>query len=108
MYNIFNIYVIIILLYGGEKMTFKQLEAFQKTAELENITKAAKELYISQPSLSKMIKDLEFELGYNLFERIGKNITLNKNGEILYKHVKSLQYNISTMKNELNEANEKG
>ena len=47
MYNIFNIYVIIILLYGGEKMTFKQLEAFQKTAELEKHDKISKRIIYS-------------------------------------------------------------
>lgn len=87
-------------------MTFKQLEFFRKTAELENISKAAKELFIAQPALSKTIKDLEKELGYTLFERIGKQIRLNQNGEILYKHVLHMQYDFSHMENELREAND--
>lgn len=86
-------------------MTFKQLEFFRKTAELENISKAAKELFIAQPALSKTIKDLEKELGYTLFERIGKQIRLNQNGEILYKHVLHLQYDFSHMESELREIN---
>jgi len=86
-------------------MNFKQLEFFRKTAELENISKAAKELFIAQPALSKAIKDLENELGYTLFDRIGKQIQLNQNGEILYKHVLHLQYDFSHMENELREAN---
>lgn len=88
-------------------MNFNQLEIFQKTAETENMSKAAKELFIAQPTLSRVIKELEIELGYPLFDRNGKQITLNKNGEILYKHVKHLQYDFSQMRNELLEANEK-
>lgn len=87
-------------------MNFKQLEFFRKTAELENISKAAKELFIAQPALSKAIKDLEKELGYTLFDRVGKQIRLNQNGEILYKHILHLQYDFSHMESELRELNE--
>jgi LysR family transcriptional regulator, transcription activator of glutamate synthase operon len=86
-------------------MTLKQLQFFKKTAELENITKAAKELYIAQPALSKAIKDLEQELGYTLFERNGKKINLNKNGDILYKYVLQIHSHFSHMERELKEAN---
>ncbi len=86
-------------------MTLKQLQFFKKAAELENITMAAKELFIAQPALSKSIKDLENELGYSLFERNGKKLTLNQNGEILYKHVLHIQNNFNHMENELREAN---
>ena len=75
-------------------MTFKQLQFFRKTAELENISRAAKELFVAQPALSKSIKDLEAELKYPLFDRNGKKISLNQNGRILYKHVKLLQNNL--------------
>ena len=87
-------------------MTLKQLQFFKRTAELENISKAAKELYIAQPALSKAIKDLEQELGYTLFERNGKKIFLNKNGDILYKYALQLHSNFSQMESELKEANE--
>ncbi|HHV10973.1 MAG TPA: LysR family transcriptional regulator [Clostridiales bacterium] len=87
-------------------MTLKQLQFFKKTAELENISKASKELYIAQPALSKAIKDLEQELGYALFERNGKKISLNKNGDILYKYVLKIYSNVSHMENELKEANQ--
>lgn len=88
-------------------MTFRQLQFFKRVAELENISKAAEEFYIAQPALSKMIKDIESELGYPLFERNSKKISLNYNGEILYKHILRLQYEILQMENELLEANAK-
>ncbi len=87
-------------------MTLKQLQFFKRTAELENISKAARELYIAQPALSKTIRDLELELGYSLFERNGKKISLNRNGDILYKHVLQIHSDFSRLESELKEANQ--
>ena len=49
------------------KLTLLALSYFQKTAELQHLTKAAEALHISQPSLSHTIKVLETELGVPLF-----------------------------------------
>lgn len=89
-------------------MTFKQLQFFRKTAELENISRAAKELFVAQPALSKSIKDLEAELKYPLFDRNGKKISLNQNGRILYKHVQLVQNNLLQLEQELINANTPG
>ena len=51
-------------------MTLNQLTYFQKIAELEHFSRAAEELNISQPSLSRSIDTLEQELGLRLFEKI--------------------------------------
>lgn len=64
-------------------MTHKQLEYFLKTAETLNMTKAAKELYISQPSLSEQIKKLEEYLGVDLFYRENKSLKLTIAGKVL-------------------------
>ena len=53
-------------------MTLNQLTYFQKIAELEHFSRAAEELNISQPSLSRSIDTLEQELGLPLFEKIGR------------------------------------
>lgn len=63
-------------------MDLSYLHYFQKVAELENITKAAERLSITQPALSRVIHNLEDEIGYKLFDRCGKNIVLNPKGEI--------------------------
>ncbi len=55
-------------------MELQQLEYFKKAAELEHITKAANELMLAQPALSKTIKTLEEELGAPLFDREKKRI----------------------------------
>ncbi len=68
-------------------MELLQLKYFQKVAHLEHMTKAAKELSIAQPSLSKTIHLLEDELGVPLFDREGKYIKLNHNGEVFLKKV---------------------
>lgn len=86
-------------------MNIKHLEIFKKIAESENLSRTAEELYIAQPALSRILKDIEEEIGYRLFDRNGRNISLNKNGEIVYRHIKSLQNNLNSMQNELKESN---
>ncbi|WP_055072071.1 LysR family transcriptional regulator [Clostridium massiliamazoniense] len=82
-------------------MELLQLKYFQAVAKHENITKAAKELHISQPSLSITIKRLEDELGVPLFRRIGKNIELNQFGKVYLKHVDSILINLDNAKAEV-------
>ena len=68
-------------------MNLSQLYYFRKLAQLEHYTKAAKELYITQPSLSDSISSLEQELGIALFQREGRNIKLTKYGREFYQYV---------------------
>lgn len=62
-------------------MTLQQLRYAAMAAEKGTLTEAAKELYISQPSLTKGIKELEKEIGIHIFERTNKGIKLSKEGE---------------------------
>ncbi|KHL92961.1 LysR family transcriptional regulator [Paenibacillus sp. IHB B 3415] len=75
-------------------MEFLQLKYFQLTAKHENVTKAAGELFISQPALSKMIRNLETELGVQLFDREGKHIVLNAYGKKFLKRVDQAMYTL--------------
>ena len=61
-------------------MEMSQLIYFRTTAQLEHFTKAADQLHITQPSLSKAIANLEAELGTPLFDREGKRVKLNSYG----------------------------
>ncbi len=61
-------------------MTLQQLKYVIEVAGRGSINEAAKRLFISQPSLSNAIKDLEVELGIAIFERTNKGITLSKEG----------------------------
>ncbi|NKB76528.1 MAG: LysR family transcriptional regulator [Gammaproteobacteria bacterium] len=55
-------------------MNPRQLAAFRATMRSGSITGAAKLLFISQPSVSRLIADLEVELGFNLFTRTGHGL----------------------------------
>lgn len=73
-------------------MNLKQLQYFLKLAETEHYRKAAEALYITEPSLNRAIRDMEKELGIQLFEKRGRNIYLNKYGHLFLPYVKrSLQ-----------------
>ncbi|MGL4989613.1 MAG: LysR family transcriptional regulator [Sarcina sp.] len=82
-------------------MELLQLKYFKSVAKHENITKAAKELHISQPSLSITIKRLEDELSVPLFTRKGKNISLNPYGELFLSHANSILNQIDNAKVEI-------
>ena len=77
-------------------MELLQLKYFQAVAQLQNITAAAKLLYISQPSLSRAIARLEADLGVPLFDRKGKQITLNAYGKLFLRHVNTCLRELET------------
>lgn len=70
-------------------MDILQLKYFQKVAQLEHMTNAARELNIVQPSLSMTIARLEEDLGVPLFDRQGRQIKLNAYGRAFLKKVNS-------------------
>ncbi|ABR35308.1 LysR family transcriptional regulator [Clostridium beijerinckii] len=71
-------------------MEFRQLNAFITVAKLSNFTKAAFELGYSQSAITAQIQQLEKELGVNLFERLGKNISLTSEGEQFLVYAKQI------------------
>ncbi|MBQ9155899.1 MAG: LysR family transcriptional regulator [Eubacterium sp.] len=62
-------------------MNLQQLEYFLMSAQLGSLTRAAEELYTTQPHVSQVIRSLEKELGVALFNRTGNGITLTPRGE---------------------------
>ncbi len=68
-------------------MNLNQLTYFAVTARHQHFTRAAEELFISQPSLSYAISSLEEELGTRLFEKKGRNVALTKYGKLFLEHV---------------------
>lgn len=69
-------------------MNFQSLFYFKTVAELQHYTKAANQLFISQPALSKAIRNLEIELGCSLFQKDGRNVTLTHYGSCFYDYVR--------------------
>ncbi len=82
-------------------MTLQQLYYFQKIAELQHYNKAAKELHVAQPSLSKSMALLEEELNVPLFEKQGRNIILTKYGKVFQIHVNRILFDIDGAKREI-------
>ena len=64
----------------GDTMTLQQLNYIITISETGSINKAAEKLYLSQPSLTSAIKELERELGIVVFNRTGKGVTLTADG----------------------------
>lgn len=71
-------------------MNLKQLEAFVQVAEGGSFSKAARELYLTQPTISAHISSLEKELNVRLFVRNTKEVSLSDNGNDLYKYAKQM------------------
>lgn len=71
-------------------MNLKQLEAFVQVAEGKSFSKAAKELYLTQPTVSAHISSLEKELGVRLFVRNTKEVEMSENGIELYQYARQI------------------
>lgn len=71
-------------------MNLKQLEAFVQVAEGKSFSKAAKELYLTQPTVSAHIAALEKELSARLFVRNTKEVGLSEDGRDLYRYARQI------------------
>jgi len=71
-------------------MNLKQLEAFVKIADTGSFSQAAKELFLTQPTISAHISSLEKELNSRLFVRNTKEVHLSESGNILYNYAKQM------------------
>ena len=76
---------------------------FYEVARCKNISKAAAQLYISQPAISKSIRKLEESLGVKLFIRSSKGVLLTPEGELLYTHVQEAFSALNTAENQLSQ-----
>ena len=80
-------------------MTIHQLQSFLAVAEKQSFTAAADTLYISQSALSQQIRQLEHQLGFQLFDRSTRQVTLTEAGRSFYRNAQqlldqlSLEYN---------------
>lgn len=81
-------------------MTLKNYEYFLKIAEQKNISKAAQQLYISQPTLSLYLSKLEEELGVRLFDRTKSPLELTCAGKLYYDYVYKYKQFITSMDND--------
>ena len=84
-------------------MNLLYLSYFLEIAKKEHLTKAAEELHITQPALSRALASLEEELGVKLFERDKKKLRLNENGRILQKSAEKIFAELSDLEQQLSD-----
>ncbi|MBB3114607.1 DNA-binding transcriptional LysR family regulator [Paenibacillus phyllosphaerae] len=84
-------------------MDLKQLHYFTAVAEAGSFTQAARQLHITQPSLSKMVRLLEEELGVQLIDRSAKQIALTDAGWTILRSAKQVLQSVEHMTSELEE-----
>lgn len=80
-------------------MDLRNVETYLRVAELKSFTKAAKELNFAQSTVTMQIQQLEKELGYRLFDRIGKTVDLTQPGEAFLQHAYTLLRTFENAKN---------
>lgn len=68
-------------------------------ADTQSLNKAASNLYVGQPNLSRAIKELEGDLGITIFERSHKGMTLTPDGEVFIKYAKSVLKQLDDLQN---------
>lgn len=75
-------------------MELRHLRYFVAVAEEENVTRAAARLNVSQPSLSRQIRDLEDEIGVELFQRTAKSLRLTEAGRVFLSEARSILFKV--------------
>ena len=77
--------------FGGDAhLNLRQLEAFRATMRSGSITEAAEIMHISQPSVSRLIADIERSVGFPLFLRSGRGLTPTLEANTFYKGVEGM------------------
>ena len=84
-------------------MELRQLEYFQMSSRLKNITRAAERLRVSQPNITVAIKKLEAELGIQLFDRSQKQLSLTPEGAVFHNRIELALRNIQDAVLEVND-----
>ena len=78
-------------------MTLQQLKYIVTVAETGNITEAAKRLFISQPSLTNAIRELEREMQITIFHRTNKGVVISNEGDLFLSYARQVLEQVSLM-----------
>src|SRR6476661_2282645 len=74
----------------GPAVELRHLRYFVAVAEMENVSRAALKLHVSQPALSRQIRDLEDEIGFSLLERTAKSVRLTDAGRAFLDNARAV------------------
>nr|WP_315029700.1 LysR substrate-binding domain-containing protein [uncultured Chryseobacterium sp.] len=83
-----------------------RLKVFHTVASRLSFTKASEELHISQPAVTKHIKEIESQLSAKLFDRKGTSIQLTQSGKILYEYAEKIRNIYRDLEFEINQINQ--
>lgn len=86
-------------------LNLNQLRIFYSAARLLNFTRAAEELHLTQPGISKHLKELETYYGSRLFDRLGKKVVLTQAGEVLFQATRSIFNTLDAAKTQIDDIN---
>lgn len=78
-------------------ITLNQFELFEAAAKWSSLTKAAKELRVSQPSMSQQLKQLENHTGYKLYRRVSKGIQVTDEGRTALQHIQTILHHVGQL-----------
>jgi DNA-binding transcriptional LysR family regulator len=84
-------------------MELRHLTYFVAVAEQLSFSRAAEELHVAQPAISQQIRALEKELGVQLFDRVGKRVSLTEAGRALLPHARQILAAVEAAENEIRE-----
>ncbi len=84
--------------YLEDRLNLRQLEAFRATMRSGSITEAAEMLHISQPSVSRLIGDLERSVGFPLFLRSGRGLTATVEAKTFYQGVEGMFVSVDRLR----------
>ncbi|MBO5094733.1 MAG: LysR family transcriptional regulator [Lachnospiraceae bacterium] len=79
-------------------MTLRQLEYIVAVAESGNITEAAKRLFVSQPSLTSAIRDLEQEMQITIFHRTNKGVVVTNDGDLFLAYARQILEQVNLLR----------
>ena len=86
-----------------ENIDIRQLICFVEVAKQESFTKAAETLYLTQPTISKVVKSLEDELNVSLIRRSTKKVEITDVGKVVLTQAQNIVESIQNLENELND-----
>ena len=84
-------------------MNLNQLKVYCEVVERNGFTRAAEALYLTQPAVSRQVRELERHYGVELFEQIGKRIFPTEAGETLYGYAKQVFHTLDDLEVEINQ-----
>ena len=84
-------------------VNLSQLRVFQAVAQTRSFTRAAEVVHLTQPGISKHIKQMEEYFGTPLFDRLGKKVALTQAGEILFAATKEVMASVEAAEQKIEE-----